>query len=88
MLRLCALALVTIDGAGAQVPAKTPRDIVDKLHRETVKVLQSAKFQGKLAGFGADSMLMRPRRVRRLCQERDRGQRGARQGCRPRAQVS
>ena len=45
---------------GMFVPAKTPRDIVDKLHRETVKVLQSAEFQGKLASFGADPMLMRP----------------------------
>jgi tripartite-type tricarboxylate transporter receptor subunit TctC len=45
---------------GMFVPAKTPRDIVDKLHRETVKVLQSPEFQGKLASFGADPMLMRP----------------------------
>jgi tripartite-type tricarboxylate transporter receptor subunit TctC len=45
---------------GMFVPAKTPHDIVDKLHRETVKVLQSPEFQGKLASFGADPMLMRP----------------------------
>jgi tripartite-type tricarboxylate transporter receptor subunit TctC len=31
-----------------------------KPHRETVKVLQSPEFQGKLAGFGADPMLMHP----------------------------
>jgi len=45
---------------GMFVPARTPRDIVDKLHRETVKVLQSADFQSKLANFGADPMLMQP----------------------------
>jgi tripartite-type tricarboxylate transporter receptor subunit TctC len=45
---------------GMFVPAKTPRDIVDKLHQETVKVLQSPEIQAKLAGFGADTMLMKP----------------------------
>ena len=45
---------------GMFVPARTPRDIVDKLHQETVKVLQSPEFQAKLANFGADPMLMRP----------------------------
>ena len=45
---------------GMFVPAKTPRDIVDKLHQEAVKVLQSPEFQAKLASFGADPVLMRP----------------------------
>jgi tripartite-type tricarboxylate transporter receptor subunit TctC len=45
---------------GMFVPAKTPRDIVDKLHQETVKVLQSPEIQAKLASFGADTMLMKP----------------------------
>jgi tripartite-type tricarboxylate transporter receptor subunit TctC len=45
---------------GMFVPAKTPRDIVERLHKETVKVLQSPETQAKLAGFGADPMLMQP----------------------------
>jgi tripartite-type tricarboxylate transporter receptor subunit TctC len=42
---------------GMFVPAKTPRDIVERLHRETVKVLQSPELQAKLANFGADPMI-------------------------------
>lgn len=45
---------------GMFVPAKTPRDIVDRLQRETVKVLQSPEIQSKLANFGADPMIMQP----------------------------
>ena len=45
---------------GMFVPAKTPRDIVDRLQRETVKVLQSPEIQAKLANFGADPMIMQP----------------------------
>jgi tripartite-type tricarboxylate transporter receptor subunit TctC len=45
---------------GMFVPAKTPRDIVDRFHRETVKVLQSPEIRAKLANFGADPMIMQP----------------------------
>jgi tripartite-type tricarboxylate transporter receptor subunit TctC len=45
---------------GMFVPAKTPRPIVDRLHQETVKVLQSSDIRAKLANFGADPMLMTP----------------------------
>jgi tripartite-type tricarboxylate transporter receptor subunit TctC len=45
---------------GMFVPARTPRDIVDKLQQETAKVLRAPEIQGKLAGFGAEPMLMRP----------------------------
>ena len=45
---------------GMFVPAKTSRDVVDRLHRETVKVLQSPDIQAKLSSFGADPMLMQP----------------------------
>ena len=72
---------------GMFVPARTPRDIVDKLHQETVKVRQSPEFQAKLANFGADPMLDAPRRVRRLYQKRDRRQRGARQSGRARSKA-
>jgi tripartite-type tricarboxylate transporter receptor subunit TctC len=45
---------------GMFVPAKTPREVVERLHRETVKVLKSPEIQAKLASFGADPMLMQP----------------------------
>jgi tripartite-type tricarboxylate transporter receptor subunit TctC len=41
---------------GMLVPAKTPRDIVDRLHRETQKVLQLPAVQDKLKPQGIDLM--------------------------------
>ena len=46
---------------GLFVPAKTPRDIIDKLHDETVRALQTPKLRDTLAGLGVDPMLMTPR---------------------------
>jgi tripartite-type tricarboxylate transporter receptor subunit TctC len=43
---------------GVFLPAKTPRDIVDKLHRETRKALQAPKVESKLATLGIDPMVM------------------------------
>ena len=45
---------------GVFVPAKTPRDIVDRLHRETLKALQEPKVRDKLAALGIDPMVMTP----------------------------
>jgi tripartite-type tricarboxylate transporter receptor subunit TctC len=45
---------------GVFVPAKTPRDIIDKLHAATVKALQAPKVQEKLATIGVDPMPMSP----------------------------
>jgi tripartite-type tricarboxylate transporter receptor subunit TctC len=45
---------------GVFVPAKTPRDIVDRLHRETLKALQEPKVRDKLARLGIDPMVMTP----------------------------
>jgi tripartite-type tricarboxylate transporter receptor subunit TctC len=42
------------------VPAKTPRDIVDRLHRETQKVLQLPAVQDKLKPQGIDPMPLTP----------------------------
>jgi tripartite-type tricarboxylate transporter receptor subunit TctC len=33
---------------GIFLPAKTPRDIVEKLHRETMKALQTPKLRDRL----------------------------------------
>jgi tripartite-type tricarboxylate transporter receptor subunit TctC len=45
---------------GVFVPAKTPRDIVQRLHRETLKALQEPKVRDKLAALGIDPMVMTP----------------------------
>jgi tripartite-type tricarboxylate transporter receptor subunit TctC len=45
---------------GLFVPTKTPRDIVDKLHGETVRALQAPKVRDKLATLGLDPMPMTP----------------------------
>jgi tripartite-type tricarboxylate transporter receptor subunit TctC len=45
---------------GVFLPAKTPREIVDKLNRETLKALQEPKVRDKLAALGFDPMIMTP----------------------------
>lgn len=42
------------------VPAKTPSDIVNRLHRETLNALQAPKTREKLAALGVDPMVMSP----------------------------
>ena len=39
---------------------KTPRDIVEKLHAEALKTLQTPKMLEKLSGLGVDAMAMTP----------------------------
>jgi tripartite-type tricarboxylate transporter receptor subunit TctC len=43
---------------GLFLPAKTPREIVDKLHRETLKALREPKVRDRLEKLGVDLMLM------------------------------
>ena len=45
---------------GLFVPARTPRPIIDKLNRETLKALQIPELREKLAGLGLDPMVMTP----------------------------
>lgn len=45
---------------GMLVPAKTPRAIIDKLHAETAKALQSADVRAKLAKVGLEPLIMSP----------------------------
>ena len=45
---------------GLFLPAKTPREIIDKLHLETLKALQEPKVRDKLASLGFDPMVMTP----------------------------
>jgi tripartite-type tricarboxylate transporter receptor subunit TctC len=42
------------------VPARTPREIVDKLHCETLKALEEPKVRDKLAAMVVDPMVMTP----------------------------
>ena len=48
---------------GMLVPAKTPRDIVDRLHRETQKVLQLPAVQGKAQAPGHRPHAAHARRI-------------------------
>jgi tripartite-type tricarboxylate transporter receptor subunit TctC len=43
---------------GLFAPAKTPRNILDKLHDETLKALQAPRVQKKLSALGVDPMVM------------------------------
>jgi tripartite-type tricarboxylate transporter receptor subunit TctC len=45
---------------GVFVSAKTPRNIVNELHRETVAVLQTSNTASKLVTIGVDPMAMAP----------------------------
>jgi tripartite-type tricarboxylate transporter receptor subunit TctC len=45
---------------GMLVPAKTPRELVDRLHRETQKVLALAAVQDKFAPQGVEPMPLTP----------------------------
>ena len=45
---------------GAFVPKQTPRDLVARIHRETVAAIESLAVHDKLAKFGVEPMLMSP----------------------------
>jgi tripartite-type tricarboxylate transporter receptor subunit TctC len=45
---------------GVFVPAKTPRDIVERLHQETQKAMQAAPMHAKLSELGVEPMVMSP----------------------------
>jgi tripartite-type tricarboxylate transporter receptor subunit TctC len=45
---------------GMVVPSKTPRDIVNKLHRQTLNALQAPDLRERMAKLGAEPMIMTP----------------------------
>ena len=45
---------------GLFAPAKTPRDVVERLNRETLAALQTPKLRERFAQMGLDAMPMRP----------------------------
>lgn len=54
---------------GMFLPAKTPRDIVVKLHDETLRALQSQKVKEKLVTLGVDPMVMAPAEFQALVEK-------------------
>ena len=48
---------------GSYAPAKTPRDIIKKLHDETVKAINTPKVLAKLRDLGAEPMIMEPEQL-------------------------
>jgi tripartite-type tricarboxylate transporter receptor subunit TctC len=44
---------------GMAVPSKTPREVVNRLHAETAKALESAEVRASMAKLGAEPMLMK-----------------------------
>jgi tripartite-type tricarboxylate transporter receptor subunit TctC len=48
---------------GLFVPVGTPKPIVDKLHEEVMKILQTAEFQDRLKGLGMQGSTMTPAQV-------------------------
>ena len=53
---------------GLFAPARTPVALVDKLNRETLKVLGSPGLREKLAGLGVEAMVMTPQEFKRHVQ--------------------
>lgn len=54
---------------GLFVPAKTPREVVDKLHAETTKALQSPKVRERLLALGVEPMEMTPQQFDALVRQ-------------------
>src|SRR5262249_57194526 len=51
---------------GVAVPAKTPRDIIDKLHAETVKALAVPAVEGRFGTFGVGPLPVAGEAVRQI----------------------
>lgn len=47
---------------GMFVPGKTPREVVTRLHQETVKALETPEMRERLSRLGAEPMMMTPDR--------------------------
>ena len=47
-------------GSACSLPAKTPRAIVDRLHQESVKALQTPALREKLVALDVEPMPMTP----------------------------
>ena len=65
---------------GMAVPSKTPRDVVNRIHQETAKALDSKEVRASMAKLGAEPMLMRLDEFDSLHPQRDQDQRRAGEG--------
>jgi tripartite-type tricarboxylate transporter receptor subunit TctC len=54
---------------GMFAPAKTPREVVNRLYRETVKALRSGDVHEKMARLGAEPMDYDPERFNAYLRE-------------------
>ena len=54
---------------GMWVPAKTPRDVVDRLYQETRKVLDVPSVQEKLSALGSEPASMTPAQFDKFFQD-------------------
>lgn len=54
---------------GMFVPAKTPRNVVNRLHQETVKALQTAEVRERLAKLGTEPMPLSPEQFDKLIRD-------------------
>lgn len=54
---------------GMFVPAKTPRNVVNRLHQETVKALQANEVRERLAKLGTEPMPLTPEEFDKLIRE-------------------
>lgn len=45
---------------GAFVPKQTPRDVVEKIHGEIIKAMDSPAVKSKLSALGVDPLIMKP----------------------------
>ena len=59
---------------GLYLPAKTPREIVDRLQQETAKALEAPAVKARLATLGVEPMPLAPGRIRKIHPTRHRGQ--------------
>jgi tripartite-type tricarboxylate transporter receptor subunit TctC len=54
---------------GLFLPAKTPREIVDRLHAETTRTLESPKVRERLVAMGVEPMAMTPQEFDAMVQK-------------------
>ena len=54
---------------GMFVPAKTPRSVVNRLHQETAKALESSEVRERLANLGTEPMLLTPEQFDKMIRE-------------------
>ena len=73
---------------GMMAPAKTPREIVNRLHDEVVKALASPEVKERFLKLGADAWTLKPEQFDAYIKDEIAQQRQAGEGRRPDAAVT